>query len=158
MEMLRKRIGDMAFDATSNTDRRASNAVKNAFGDWYGNTLENHLTPGSNAAARATIDNAIASHRDFRTRFGYNQSRLAGENRSAAKILNQMATGDIGPEDVARNMIGAKPGTRGVSAPLHDAIMNAVENPAQVRNSIRGAYWHDMTQGHSPATIASNVR
>ena len=157
MEELRKRIGDMAFDATSNTDRWASNAIKNAFGDWYGDALDNHLAPGGSTGARQAINDALASHRDFKTRFGYNASELAGENRSAAQMLNQMATGDVGPENVARNLVGSKPGNRGVSAPLHDAIMGAVDNPAQVRAGMRGAYWNAITRGRSPDAIASAI-
>jgi hypothetical protein len=158
LDELRKRVGEMAFDATSNTDRRASNAIKSLFGDFLDNTLENHLAPGSNPNARAVIQKAIDSHRDFRERFGYNTSRLRGEDRTAAKTLNLMATGDIGPEAIAQNLVGSgKPGTRPGSAPLHDAIMNAVENPAAVRANMRGAYFNALTEGKTPRAIASNM-
>jgi hypothetical protein len=158
LDELRKRVGEMAFDATSNTDRRASNAIKSLFGDFIDTTLEKHLSPGSDPNAGAVIQKAIDSHRDFRERFGYNTSRLRGEDRTAAKTLNLMATGDIGPEAVAQNLVGSgKPGTRPGSAPLHDAIMNAVESPAAVRADMRGAYWNALTEGKTPRAIASNI-
>jgi hypothetical protein len=158
LDELRKRVGQMAYDATSNTDRRASNAIKSLFGDFVDNTLENHLAPGSNPNAQAVIQKAIDSHRDFRERFGYNTQNLRGEAKQAARTLNLIATGDIGPEAVAQGLVGAgKPGTRPGASPLHDAIMNAVENPAAVRADMRGAYWNALTEGKTPRAIASNV-
>ena len=158
LDELRKRVGEMAYDATSNTDRRASNAIKSQFGDFLNNTLENHLAPGSDPNAKVVIQKAIDSHKDLMQRFGYNTKNLRGEDKVAAKDLNLMATGDIGPEAIAQKLVGSgKPGTRPGSSPLHDAIMNAVENPAAVRADMRGAYWNALTEGKTPRAIASNI-
>jgi uncharacterized protein with PIN domain len=157
LEHLNKRIGRMGMQADTPEDRFASKIVKGAFDDWRNDALGSHLTADSEANARPVIDAARAAHRDLMDRFGYNYRRLPeGEPRSAAKTLNQIVTGGIGPEGLRDNLIGAKPGNRRVSSPLYEAIRNAVPNADEFRNRLRGAYWNTMTEG-SPAAIARNV-
>lgn len=157
LEHLNKRIGRMGMEAESNEDRFASRIVKGAFDDWRNDALGSHLTPDSEPNARPVIDAARAAHRDLMERFGYNYRRLPeGEPRNAAKTLNQIVTGGIGPEGLRDNLIGAKPGNRRVSAPLYEAIRNAVPNADEFRNRLRGAYWNTMSEG-SPTAVARNV-
>jgi hypothetical protein len=157
LEHLNKRIGRMGMEAESNEDRFASRIVKGAFDDWRNDALGSHLTPDSEPNARPVIDAARAAHRDLMERFGYNYRRLPeGEPRNAAKTLNQIVTGGIGPEGLRDNLIGAKPGNRRVSAPLYEAIRNAVPNGDEFRNRLRGAYWNTMSEG-GPNAVARNV-
>lgn len=157
LEHLNKRIGRMGMDAATAEDRNASRIVKGAFDDWRNDVLDSHLTPDSAPNARPTIDAARAAHRDLMDRFGYNYRRLPeGEPRNAAKMLNQVVTGGMGPEGLRDNLIGAKPGNRRISAPLYEAISNAVPNAADFRNRVRGSYWNTVGGG-SPASIASDV-
>ena len=157
LEHLNKRIGRMGMDAETAEDRNASRIVKNAFDDWRNDALGNHLTADSAPGARPVIDAARAAHRDLMDRFGYNFRRLPeGEPRNAAKMLNQIVTGGLGPEGLRDNLIGAKPGNRRISAPLFEAIGNAVPNAGEFRNRVRGAYWNTISGG-SPKSIASDV-
>jgi hypothetical protein len=157
LEHLSKRIGRMGMQADTPEDRFASRTIKGAFDDWRNDALGSHLTADSEAGARPVIEAARASHRDLMERFGYNYRRLPeGEPRNAAKMLNQIVTGGIGPEGLRDNLIGAKPGNRRVSAPLYEAISNAVPNAGEFRNRMRGAYWNAMSEG-SPAAVARNV-
>jgi hypothetical protein len=157
LEHLSKRIGRMGMQADTPEDRFASRTIKGAFDDWRNDALGSHLTADSEANAGPVIDAARAAHRDLMERFGYNYRRLPeGEPRNAAKMLNQIVTGGIGPEGLRDNLIGAKPGNRRVSAPLYEAISNAVPNAGEFRNRMRGAYWNAMSEG-SPAAIARNV-
>lgn len=160
VEALRKRVGQMAFNAEGDADRAASGIMKNAFDDWYERATENHLTPDSDLNALDVIREARAANADWRNRFGYNHASFpaGGERRNAARILNRMVTGDIGPEELSRQLIGAKPGTRGISAPLYDAMSGAVQDPAALRNNLRGAYWNRIApEGRSADRIASDV-
>ena len=157
LEHLNKRIGRMGMEAETPEDRFSSKIVKGAFDDWRNDALGTHLTADSEPNARPVIDAARAAHSDLMNRFGYNYRRLPeGEPRNAAKALNQIVTGGIGPEGLRDNLIGAKPGNRRVSAPLYEAIRNAVPNADEFRNRVRGAYWNTMSEG-GPATVARNV-
>jgi hypothetical protein len=157
LEQLSKRIGRMGMDAETATDRAASKVVKNAFDDWRNDALGSHLTADSEQGAGAVIDRARAAHRDLMNRFGYNYKNLPeGEPRNAAKLLNQIVTEGVGPEGLRDNLVGAKPGNRTVSAPLYEAISNAVPDAAAFRNRMRGAYWNSISRGN-PASIARNV-
>lgn len=157
LEHLNKRIGRMGMDAETAEDRNASRIVKNAFDDWRNDALGSHLTADSAPNARPVIDAARAAHRDLMDRFGYNYRRLPeGEPRNAAKMLNQIVTGGIGPEGVRDNLIGAKPGNRRISAPFYEAVSNAVPNAGEFRNRVRGAYWNTVSGG-TPRSIASDV-
>jgi hypothetical protein len=157
LERLNKRIGGMGMRAVDAEDRFASRIVKGAFDDWRNDVLGSHLTADSAANARPVIDAARAAHRDLMDRFGYNYRRLPeGEPRNAAKMLNQIVTGGLGPEGLRDNLIGAKPGNRRVSAPLYEAVSNAVPNAGEFRNRVRGAYWNTISAG-SPKSIASDV-
>jgi hypothetical protein len=157
LEQLSKRIGRMGMDAATPSDRMASAIVKRAFDDWRNDALGSHLTADSAPNARGVIDTARAAHRDLMERFGYNYSRLPeGEPRRAAKLLNQIVTEGTGPEALRDNLIGAKPGNRPVSAPLYEAISNAVPNAAAFRNRLRGAYWNSVNGG-APSAIARKV-
>lgn len=160
VEALRKRVGQMAFDAQGDGDRAASGILKNAFDDWYERATENHLTPDSDPNALGVIREARAANADWRNRFGYNHANFpaGGERRNAARILNRAVTGDIGPEELSRQIIGAKPGTRGVSAPLYDAMANAVADPAALRNNVRGAYWNRIAgEGRNADRVAGDI-
>lgn len=157
LEHLNKRIGRMGMEADTAEDRFASRIVKGAFDDWRNDVLDSHLTADSTPNARPVIDAARAAHRDLMERFGYNYRRLPeGEPRNAAKMLNQVVTGGLGPEGLRDNLIGAKPGNRQISAPLYEAISNAVPNAAEFRNRLRGAYWNTISGG-SPKSIARDV-
>lgn len=157
LEQLSKRIGRMGMNAVEPDDRNASRIVKQAFDDWRNDALGSYLTEDSAANARPAIDAARAAHRDLMQRFGYNYRRLPeGEPRNAAKALNQIVTGGMGPEGLRDNLIGAKPGNRRVSAPLYEAISNAVPNAGEFRNRMRGAYWNNISGG-SPKSIASDI-
>jgi hypothetical protein len=157
LEHLNKRIGSMGMRAVDAEDRFASRIVKGAFDDWRNDVLGSHLTADSAPNARPVIDAARAAHRDLMDRFGYNYRRLPeGEPRSAAKMLNQIVTGGLGPEGLRDNLIGAKPGNRRISAPLYEAVSNAVPNAGEFRNRVRGAYWNTISGG-SPKSIASDV-
>ena len=157
LEHLSKRLGRMGMDADSADDRFSSRIVKGAFDDWRNDALGSHLTADSAPNSGPVIDAARSAHADLMNRFGYNYRRLPeGEPRNAAKMLNQVVTGGIGPEGLRDNLIGAKPGNRQISAPLYDAISNAVPNASEFRDRMRGAYWNKISGG-SPRSIASGV-
>jgi hypothetical protein len=157
LEKLSTRLGRMVRDAETPSDRAASITVKKSFEDWRNDILDSHLTPDSEPGARAVIDTARAAYSDRMNRFGHNYRQLPeGEQRAAAKNLNQIVTGGLGPEGLRDNLIGAKPGNRRVSGPLFEAISGAVPNAAEFRNRLRGAYWNEIGGG-SPEAIARNV-
>jgi hypothetical protein len=152
LEELSKRIRGMARNAVEPQDRAASNIIRNAFENWRENALGNHLMPGGDPNAGTIIDAARGANRDWMNRFGYNATNLpAGERRNAGRILNQIVTGDIGPENLARQLVGANPGTRPVSHELFNAISGAVADPNAFRNSVRGAYWNRLDNSRNTA-------
>jgi hypothetical protein len=167
LEHLSKRIGRMGMNAQTPADQAASAIVKRAFEDWRNDAFDSHLTPDSAPNAREVIDAARAAHRDLMERYGYNYLRqpAGSEAREAQRTLNQIVTGSTTPEAVRDDLIGHKPGNRPGSAPLYQAIGNAVPNPDQLRTRWRGAYWNAMqgdinpvTGRPNPATLRRNVQ
>ena len=157
MEQISKRLNGIRMKAANPEEGAVAKIIKGSYEDFRNDALDTHLTPDSAPGSREAIDAARAAYSDHKNRFGYNYKRLPeGEPRNAAKTLNQIVTGGIGPEGLRDNLIGAKPGNRRVSAPLYEAIANAVPNAGEFRNRMRGAYWNAVTEG-GPNAIARNV-
>jgi hypothetical protein len=151
-DALRKRIGDMAYNAQTPEDMRASNAVKHLFEQKIADAFDNHLLPGGDPNANQTIRDAVAGHRAFKERFGYNYENFpSGTRRQAASELNQMATGNAGPTNIAGKMTNHE-----VSHELLQSISGAVRNPGAVRDRLRGAIWRETNTGTSQA-VANKI-
>jgi len=156
---LRKVITRMASqaDRANFEDVRASNAVKNLFDDKVAEIFENHLMPGGDPNAHAVIRNAVEQTAAFKNRFGYNWRRLPpGMNRDAASELNQIATGNAGPTDIASKLVGGSPGRNELSHPLYQRILGAVDNPGSVRDRFRSTYWREINHP-TPNTAARKI-
>src|SRR6516162_8722090 len=153
---LRKVITGMAAKAESLEDRRASNAVKNLFEDKVANAFENHMLPGGDPNAYDVIRNAVEKTAAFKQRFGYNYGRLGPLDRRAASELNQIATGQAGPTDIASKLVGGSPGRNEVSHPLYQRILGAVDNPGAVRDRFRSTYWKEINHP-TPNTAARKI-
>jgi len=157
LDDLRKRITTMANDARLPADRRASNAIKRQFEGWLADAFENHLIPGGDPNANATIRNAVAGHRGFMTKYGYDYGNMTrGMNRVAADELNQIATGETGPTTAAQRLVDHMPGRNEVSLPLYQRILGAVENPGAVRDRLRASYWRETNTG-TPDVAARRI-
>jgi hypothetical protein len=77
-------------------------------------------------------------------------------NRRAADELNQIATGNAGPTDIAGKLVGGSPGRNEVSQPLYRRILGATDNPGAVRDRLRSTYWREINHP-TPNTAARKI-
>jgi hypothetical protein len=140
LEEISRRLGGMAAQAPNPTEARASWAVKRAFENWRNDALESHLTADSAPGSRETIAAARAAHADLMNRFGYNGRTDVG------RFVHDMVTGDKRAEDVAGRLLGNE---KGISEPLHQAILDAANGHPDINNSLRAAAWNQIS-GRDP--------
>src|SRR5262249_9118866 len=134
----------------------AASAIMRAFDEWQHDAMQNHLLSGDPNA----LGNYLAARRantDLMNSFGYN-GRTEGES-----FVNDIATGDITPNQLAEKLIGARPGEKGISSQLVEAIGTATGNDPAAQQSMRGAIWNRLRgaaegeTARSPEKIASDI-
>ena len=156
LEQTRKRLNALSRSAANDGDRRAATNVMRAFDDWLNNAFDRALFSGSDEAIQS-FKAARAANTEWRHLF-YNNENDAG------KIINQIATGEVTPQQVANYIIGSgQVGAKGVSSRLLTSIAEATGNDPELMQAIRGGLWSRLsrstegTAAKSPQKIANDI-
>lgn len=157
IEQTRKRLNSLAQAASNDADRSAARRIIREFDNWLGDSFDNALFSGSDAALNS-FRQARAANTEWRTRFGFN------ERDDADRVINRIVTGEVTPQEVSNFILGAtKVGSKGVSSRLLTRIAEATGGDPDAMNAIRGGVWNRLstaTEGTAPkpgAKVAGDI-
>lgn len=139
LEQARKRLGFFRQAAANDADRRAAGQIMQRFDEWQSDAFERALMSGS--------DEALSAFRDARAANAAWRRRFHSEEDDAGRVIQQVVTGEVTPQEVANYIIGAgKVGAKGVSSRLLTRLQEATGGDAEAMQAIRGGIWNRLTQ------------
>ena len=157
IEQTRKRLNSLAQAASNDADRSAARGIIREFDNWLGDSFDNALFSGSDAALQS-YRAARQANTEWRTRFGFN------ERDDADRVINRIVTGEVTPQEVSNYILGStKVGSSGVSSRLLTRITEATGGDPDAMGAIRGGVWNrlsDATEGttaKAPAKVADGI-
>lgn len=146
IEQTRKRLNSLAQAASNDADRSAARGIIREFDNWLGDSFDNALFSGSDAALQS-FRSARAANAEWRTRFGFNA------RDDADRVINRIVTGEVTPQEVSNYILGAsKVGSKGVSSRLLTRITEATGGDPEALAAIRGGVWNKLAETTEGAT------
>lgn len=170
VDSVRKALGMMVDDASTNTDRAAAKAIYHSYNDWLSEAAEQGLLNGDPATA-LQLAKARGFSRDVREIFNPKTAdgKVSPAGQRLAKLLDTSKL-DSG-ESVINTLLGSH-GSKSVSPGTISTLKNiktaldrfaTPEDAAQAWNDIRLAHWTRLVTGRNgemlgPTAILNNIK
>lgn len=171
VDEMRKRLGQMVGNASTDADRAAAKQIYHGFNDWIEEAAQKSLLAGD-AQAAANLRKAIDVTREYRSLF--NPRDTNGMTAPAARIIKDIMTSESTPERIVTRLFGGNPlKTQAPPAGTVEALQSMkqifakygpnVKTNADPWNDVRLAYWTRLVQDGkgemlTPQNLVNNIR
>ena len=171
VDEMRKRLGGMLGNASTEADRTAAKQIYHGFNDWIEHAAEKSLLAGD-AQAAANLRKAIDVTREYRGLF--NPRDASGKEGPAAKILRDVMGSESTPERIIQRMFGGQPlksqapppGTVDALRSMKQIFQKYGPDPRMSVNpwdDVRLAYWTRLVQDNkgemlTPGNLVNNIK